>query len=193
MYRRLSGAAGRSIIAGMKHPIKSVRPIFSGRIVQLQEIDLQMDDGKIATREFLHYPGAAVVLPMLADGSIVMIRNYRFAVDEDLWELPAGILEDDEDPADCAARKLTEETGYTAGQFRKLGQFYPGPGTADEVMHAYLATELTAGQQALEDYEDITVEVLPEATIRKMVTDGTIHDGKTIVTLAYYWLEQQSC
>lgn len=148
-----------------------------------------MRDGKVVQRDWIHYAGAAVVLPVLDDGSIVMIRNYRFAVEETLIELPAGLLEDGEDPAVCAGRELIEETGYTAANVEGLGRFYPGPGTNDEVMYAFLATGLAAGRQALEDYEEIIVEVMTAQRVRQMIRSGEIHDGKTIATLALYWLK----
>lgn len=164
--------------------------VYDGRITKVHKIGLRMTDGRVVQRDLIRYVAAAVVLPVLDDGSIVMIRNYRFAVDETLWELPAGILEDGERPAICAARELAEETGYTAGSIEKLGQFYPGPGTNDEVMHSFLATDLSAGKQDLERYEDITVEIVPAGQVRRMVADGRIHDGKTIATLALYWIRK---
>jgi len=166
--------------------------VYTGYITEVHKIGLRMADGEVVQRDFIHYSGAAVVLPLLGDGSIAMIRNYRFAVDEQLLELPAGLLEDGEPPEVCAARELTEETGYTAGKIEKLGRFFTGPGTTDEVMHAYLATELTDGPQKLETYEEIAVEVLPQRDIRRMVADGGIHDAKTIAALALYWLKTGS-
>lgn len=165
--------------------------IFKGRIVEAHKVGLRCDDGKVVQRELFHYPGASVILPVLEDGSIVMIRNYRFAVDEHLLELPAGTLDDEEDPQICAARELTEETGYTAGTLEKLGQYYTIPGTADEILHAYLATDLAAGPQQLETYENITVEVFSQKQVRQMIADGTIHDAKTIVALTLYWLRNE--
>ena len=162
--------------------------IYKGAVVEVHKVGVRMSNGQVVGRDFLHYAGAGVILPVLEDGSIVMIRNRRFAVQENLWELPAGMLEDGEGPAVCAARELTEETGYTAGTIEKLGQFYTGPGTADEVMHTYLATDLTDGQQDLEVHEDITVEVVGEGDVRRMIRSGEIHDGKTIASLALYWL-----
>ena len=164
--------------------------MFDGMIAKCHRVGVKMPDGKVVPRDLIRYPGASLALPVLDDGGIVLIRNRRFAVDEDLWELPCGVLEAGEDPGACAARELTEETGYSAGRVDRLGQFYTGPGTTDEVMHCYLATELTDGRQELERYEQIVVEVTPDAKVREMVTGGTIHDGKTIAALGMYWLSK---
>jgi len=165
--------------------------VYDGAIVQVHDIGLRTPSGGVVRRDYIHYPGAAVILPVLADGSVLLIRNYRFAVDEYLYELPAGTLDEGEDPAHCARRELTEETGYTAREIRKLGQFYTVPGTADELMHAYLATDLTEGRQALERHEQITVERISESRVREMIRDGRVHDGKTIATFALYWLARR--
>lgn len=162
--------------------------VFDGYVAKGYAVQVRMDDGRVVSRDYFHYGGAAVILPVLADGSIVLIRNYRFTVDEHLLELPAGMLEAGEDPALCAARELTEETGYTAGSVTPLGTFYSGPGTTDETMHAFVATDLAAGEQNLETYERITVEVYSARDVRRMVLDGTIHDAKTIAALSLYWL-----
>lgn len=162
--------------------------IFDGTVAKGYAVEVRMEDGRAVRRDYFHYGGAAVILPVLDDGSIVLIRNYRFAVDEHLLELPAGMLDADEEPGLCAARELAEETGYLAGRVEKLGAFFSGPGTTDENMHAYLATKLTAGDQNLETYERITVEVYPEGLVRRMVADGEIHDAKTIAALGLYWL-----
>ena len=166
--------------------------VYEGRIAKGYKVTLRMDDGLIVQRDLFCFGGAAVILPVLDDGSIVMIRNYRFAVDELLLELPAGMLEPGEDPLDGARRELAEETGCTAATMEKLGAYFTGPGSTDEHMHAYLATGLTRGEQNLENYERITVEVYPESEVRRMVADGTIHDGKTIAALGLYWLRKAS-
>lgn len=162
--------------------------IFAGKIVSVHKIQLRTDEGQLIQRDLLRFPGAAVVLPVLPDGSIVMIRQYRFAVDKTIYELPAGTLGAGEDPAVCAMRELTEETGYAATSITPLGGCYTAPGTSDEYIHAFLATGLTAGPQALEEHEEIDVEVVSDAQARKMVLDGTICDAKTVSTLALYWL-----
>ncbi len=165
--------------------------MFDGVVAKAYQVGVRMDDGKVVQRDYFRYPGAAVVLPVRDDGAIVMIRNYRFAADEHLLELPAGILAEGEPPEICAARELTEETGYKADKIEKLGQFYTGPGTTDEVMHSFLATGLTEGPQDLERYERITVETFSREEVRRMVADGTIHDAKTIATFCLYRLREQ--
>lgn len=176
------------IIAGMNERFIYDEEIFKGCILEVRKVGLKMHDGQVVQRDLIRYNAAAVILPILDNGSVVLIKNYRFAVDENLYELPAGILEDSEDPALGAARELTEETGYTAGQLVKLGQFYSSPGSTDEILHAYLATELADGDQDLDLYEDIEVEVVSDAEARQMVIDGRIHDAKSISTLSLYWL-----
>ena len=162
--------------------------IHKGKVAELHSVGVRMPDGEVVQRDFVHYGGAAVVLPIMDDGSVVMIRNYRFAVAENLLELPAGMMDGDEEPRATAARELAEETGFTAGRLEPLGEFYTGPGTTDERMFAFLATELTKGRQSLEPHEQIRVEVHAADEVRRMVADGTIHDGKSIAALALYWL-----
>ncbi|HUT56314.1 MAG TPA: NUDIX hydrolase [Phycisphaerae bacterium] len=166
--------------------------IHKGRVAELHSVGVRMPDGTVVQRDYVHYGGAAVVLPILEDGSVVMIRNYRFAVEEHLLELPAGMMDGDEEPRAAAARELAEETGYTAGRIEPLGEFYTGPGTTDERMYAFLATELTKGRQNLEQHEQIQVEVHAADEVRRMVADGAIHDGKTIAALGLYWLRTRT-
>ena len=176
----------------MNDRIEKRELVYEGAVTTGYRVDLRMADGTVVRRDLIHFSGAAVILPVLADGSIVLIRNYRFAIDEVLWEIPAGGLAPDEDPAVCAARELAEETGYTAGRIEKLGEFYTCPGATDEMLYAYLATELVPGEQNLEAYEEISVEVCTEQAVRRMIADGTIHDGKTIAALALYWMSKET-
>jgi ADP-ribose pyrophosphatase len=143
-------------------------------------------DGKPHVRESVQHPGSVVILPVLDDGRVCLIRNQRVAVGRLLIELPAGTLEPGEDPADCAARELIEETGFRAGQIRKLLEFFVSPGILNERMHLFLATELVAGAPQLEAGEDIQNLVVPWAEAMRMIDDGTIQDAKTLVGLLAY-------
>ena len=130
--------------------------------------------------------GSVIILPILDDGRIVMIKNYRFSVDEVLWELPAGTLDAGEEIITCAKREIIEETGYEAAKVEPLHQFYPAPGMTNEEMHAYLATGLKHVGQDLDDTEDIEVAPLSCDEIIQKIESHEIVDGKTIAMLLYY-------
>ncbi len=162
--------------------------VFDGKrfgVVQL-ELPNRNPDAGTYHKEIVLHPGAAVILPMIDDDHVVMIRNERPIEDEALWELPAGTLEPPE-PADiCAGRELVEEAGYKAGNITFLTRFYSSPGICTEMMHCYLATDLTAVGQQLEPNEKITVKVMPINEAIEMIRDGKIIDGKTVAALLYY-------
>jgi len=140
-------------------------------------------DGATLRREVVRHPGAVVVLPLLSDGRIALIRNRRIAVEKDLWELPAGTLEPGEDPARCAARELEEEAGYEAGRIEKIGAFYTTPGMTDELMRAFLATDLREVGQRLEADEQIEVHTVDIPEAFRMIADGELMDAKSMLAL----------
>ena len=160
--------------------------LFEGRRFRVVREIQVTPDGQQHVREVVRHPGAVAILPLLDDGRICFVNNFRVAVDRTLVELPAGTLEPGEDPAETARRELAEETGYRADKIRLLTSFYTSPGILDERMHLYLATGLTPGPTALEPGEDIRplLATWPEAL--EMVRDGRIHDAKTLVGLLYY-------
>lgn len=141
--------------------------------------------GKEKTREIVRHPGACVLVPLLDDGRVCLIRNFRVSVNETLVELPAGTLEPGEPPEATAARELIEETGYRAAKIELLHKFYLSPGILDEKMHLYLATGLTEGQSAREEGEEIENLVVTWAEAIDMVFRGVIQDAKTIVGLLW--------
>lgn len=166
--------------------------LFEGRRFRVERVVQATPDGKRHFREIVRHPGAVVVLPLLGDGRICFIRNFRVAVGETLIELPAGTLEPGEDPQQNARRELAEETGYRAGSLEPLLKFRMSPGILDEQMHLYLATELQPGPTALEAGEDIQPLLCTWAEALEMVRRGEIHDAKTIVSLLYYRMFRES-
>ena len=160
--------------------------IFEGRIISLAVEEHPLPDGRLAAFEIVRHPGGAAVLPVLADGRIVLVRQWRPAVAGTVLELPAGRLEPGEPPADCAWRELQEEVGYRPGRLEKLGEMLSSVGFCNERIHLYLASDLEAVPQALEQDEflDILTISLDEALAR--LDRGEIPDGKTALALLLY-------
>ena len=127
-----------------------------------------------------------MILPILPDGRVVFVKNFRVAVEEALIELPAGTLDHDEPPLATAGRELAEETGYRAGKIAHLLSFCMSPGILDEKMHLFLATELMPGETALEAGEDIETFLCPWHEALKLARLGEIRDAKSLVGLLYY-------
>ena len=158
--------------------------IFESRKFRVVQAAIETPDGEIRHTHLIRHPGAVVILPLLPDDDIVMIRNYRQTLDRELWELPAGTLDQPGEPPEHAAvRELEEEAGYRAGHLRRLCDMHPSPGVMDERIIAYVATDLTKTTQQLEPAEQIEVEVVSADKAMQMATDGTITDAKTLVTL----------
>ncbi len=158
------------------------KEVFSGRVFDVT-VDTVREGDKTYVREVVHHPGSAVILPLFADGTIALVRQYRHPAVKYLLELPAGTLEDQERPEEGAARELEEELGLVAGRMEKLCEFFVSPGFCEEKMWLYLATELTETSQRLEDDELIEVVCLPISRALQMITEGEIEDAKTIIGL----------
>ncbi len=160
--------------------------VLKGVRFDVAAVELPGRDGGKVKREVCLTPDAVVILPLLDDGRVVLIRNQRFSIDQTLWELPAGTMEEGEDPREAALREVEEETGYRAASITPLLSFFPSPGICTEQMHAFVARGLTHVGQDLDENERITVEVRTLDQTMQMVRDGTIRDGKTIATLLYH-------
>ena len=160
--------------------------IFTGRIFNVVKKYVTGKSGKQLERHVVMHPGAVVILPILSDGRIVLIRQYRIAVEEELIELPAGTIETGEEPLITARRELQEETGYRANQLMPVLKFYASPGFVREEMRLFKATELVAGPTAHEDDEKIETFLLDLPQAMKMIYSGEIRDAKTIIGLLWY-------
>lgn len=166
--------------------VLSSEQVFDGDLIQVKVDTVLFPNGNQRTRETAHHPGAVAILPVLPDGRMVLVRQYRYATGRSLLEVPAGTLDPGESPEACALRELAEETGYRTGRLSKLCQFYCSPGWADEVLHAFVATDLTAGDASPEEDEDLNiVEIQPE-DVQRLIEQGEIADAKTIVSLLGY-------
>lgn len=172
--------------------IVSRQPLHRARKYVLERVAGVLPDGRRVEHEVVRHGGSAVILPVLAEAGkparVVMVRTRRLAVAGELLELPAGTLDADraggfEDPLECARRELAEETGYFAATWRPLSRFYPSPGMTDELMHGYLATELTAGTARPEADEDLRVELVEVGEALRRAREGELTDGKTILLL----------
>jgi ADP-ribose pyrophosphatase len=142
--------------------------------------------GKPHSREIIEHPGAVTILPLLDDGRVCLIQNYRAAVGQTLIELPAGTLTPGEDPIVAAHRELAEETGFQAASMTLLNSFWMSPGILQERMHFCLARGLKAGETALEEGEEIQPLIVPWQEALAMTRDGRIQDAKTLVGLLFF-------
>lgn len=159
------------------------KPVFSGRTVKLFLERVALPNGQVAELEIVHHPGAACVLPLLAGGEVVLIRQWRHAAGGWLLEAPAGKLDENEAPELCARRELKEETGLVAGELIALGSALTTPGFTDERIHFYLARHPEQGESALESDEVLTLEQHSADEVFRMATDGRIEDAKTLVAI----------
>lgn len=162
---------------------------YNGRIISLDVDEVRFPDGSIGSLEMIRHPGASAVVPLLdtndQDPTVLLIRQYRYATDGYLYEIPAGRLDPGELPADCAKRELAEETGYRAERVEHLFTMFTTPGFTDEKIHLFLATGLTPGDSAREP--DEFLELVPTRLSRalSMVEQGEIQDAKTALALLY--------
>ena len=161
------------------------RPVLEGKTFNVTHDRAEHPSGVAIDREVVKNSPSAVILPR-RDGHVLLIRQYRLPMRKQLWEIPAGRCDPGEPPLDAAQRELQEETGYRAGRLDLLRAFYLSPGILDERMHLFLATDLTAGEAAREEGEEIDNLVTPWDDAVRMVYDGAIEDAKTIAGLLYY-------
>ena len=156
--------------------------IFSGRVFSVT-VDTVREGQTTYKREVVHHSGSAVIIPAFPNGTLALVRQYRHPAVRYLLEAPAGTLNPGERPEEGAARELEEELGFVAGKMEKLSEFYVSPGFCEEKMWVYLATDLTATAQRLEDDELLEVVRVTLQQALEMITDGEIEDAKTIIGL----------
>ncbi len=166
--------------------MKSER-IYDGKILNLRVDTVELPDKKYSKREIVEHPGAVAIIAINENKEMIMIRQYRKAIDKILLEIPAGKLELNEEPIESAKRELKEETGYTADKIEYVMEFYTSPGFNNEKIYLFLAQGLTEGEQELEVGEYIDVEKYNLDELMKMIKLGEIVDSKTIIGISYYY------
>lgn len=158
----------------------SIKTIFQGAIFDVRTDTIREGDVEYE-RDIVVHKGSAVIVPVFEDGTVALVRQYRHAAGEYLLEVPAGSLEDGEDPLEAAKRELEEEIGVVAEHIEKLCEFYVSPGFVTEKMHLYLATNLTKTKQNLDDNEIIEVLRFTFDELNEMIANGRIQDAKTMI------------
>jgi len=166
----------------------STRSVYQGKLLHVREDRVELPDGRQATREYIVHPGAVVVIPLLDNGDVVMERQFRYPLRRDLYELPAGKLDPDENPLSCGQRELLEETGYVASQWRFVATIHPCIGYSDESISLYLAEGLSLGQHQRDGDEFLEIFTIPLAEALEWVRTGRITDVKTVIGL--FWAEK---
>jgi ADP-ribose pyrophosphatase len=161
--------------------ILEIKPVFSGRVIRVNVERVQLPNSSIADLEIIHHPGGAAVVAVDAEHNVCLLRQFRHAANGYLWELPAGKIDNKEPPLQTAQRELTEEAGARAQQWESLGDYVSSPGVFTEVVHLFLATDLTHGSAGLEEHEVIEVLWKPFGEVLRMAVEGEIRDGKSVV------------
>lgn len=174
----------------MNFKVINSKIVFEGKVFNVRVDNIQYNgSGNLASRQVAVHPGGAVIVPILNNGKIILVKQYRYPHDEIILELPAGKLDKGEEPLHCAIRELKEETGYTSNKIKKLGKIYTTPGFCNEVLHIFLAKDLSAGDHKREEgEEEMELIELSIAEIDEKIRSGEIVDAKTICGIAMYKL-----
>ncbi|TWI57969.1 NUDIX hydrolase [Halalkalibacter nanhaiisediminis] len=164
--------------------------IFKGKVIDLKVEEVELPNGKTSKREIVKHPGAVAILPITKEGKLVLVRQYRKALDKVIVEIPAGKLEKGEEPLASAKRELEEETGYKADYLDFIVSFYTSPGFADEIIHLYITDKLKKGQVAPDEDEFLDIIEVSLEEAEEMVKNQTIHDAKTVFAVQYMKLRE---
>lgn len=173
----------------------SIRTVFRGKVFTVTSDEVVEPSGVNVRRDTIHHSGSVVVLAVdesLAEPRVLLVRQYRYAAKQYLWELPAGRIDPGEDALEAAKRELIEETGYSAAAWQKALWFYSSPGFLDETMKVFVARSLKRGKARPEEDEFITKRLFPLRSAVQLVMRGNIHDGKTIAAVLWLAMTQKS-
>jgi len=160
--------------------------IYEGTILNLRKDRVTVKEGRTSYREIVEHNGGVIILGVTPDGRIPMIRQYRKAAGQVMFELPAGKLEKGEDITEAALREFKEETGYTAGSIKLVSSFYPTVGYSEEVLYIFFAADLSEGDTDFDDNESIDIELYEPEELYRQIEAGEMNDGKTMLALLLY-------
>lgn len=166
--------------------VLSHREVYNGKIVRLHVDAIRQKSGESTVREVVRHPGGVAAIPVLDDGRIVLIRQFRYPLGKYIWEIPAGKLDSGQTPRDTIARELEEEIGYTAKTLTEACSFYTSPGFCDEIIYLFIARGLVPCARRLEEGEHITPETRTLRECLEMIASGEIMDGKSILGLLWF-------
>lgn len=170
---------------------KKSEPIYKGKIISLQLDEVELPNGNTSYREIVRHPGAVAVIAITEENKILMVRQFRKALDKTIYEIPAGKRDLGEEPELTAKRELEEETGYIANKWSHLVSFYTSPGFADEYLHLYIAEELSyGGELQLDEDEFVELFAFTLEECKELIQEGDICDAKTVAAI-YHWELQQ--
>ena len=164
----------------------SSKVVYSGRAVRLRVDDIKLPDGRQTSREVVEHGDCVAVIPLDADGNVLLVRQFRKPVEKDLLEIPAGCIDPGEEPVATVQREMREEIGYLPRKIERLGGFYASPGYCTEYLHLYLATDLVPDRLQAEDTDSIELVRVPLSRIAGLVASGDICDAKSIAGLLLY-------
>ncbi len=168
----------------VERTIKSDK-LYQGKIINLRIDTVELPDQKYSKREIIEHPGAVAVIPITDDNKILMVKQYRKSVEEYLLEIPAGKLEIGEEPLECAARELLEETGYKSNNIKYLFEIFPSPGFSNESISIFIANDLIKDVAKPDEDEYIEVEEYEIGELINMIGQQKIKDAKTITSILY--------
>ena len=162
--------------------------IYKGELLDVRKDKVSLPDNEIGYREWINHPGASCCVPILPDNKIILVKQYRYAIKDESIEIPAGKIDSNEDPKECANRELIEETGFKSNKLTLLTSIYPAIGFANEKIWIYLAENLEKSNSKTDNDEFIEIISIDHNTAMKMIREGMIKDSKTII--AIMWLDK---
>lgn len=161
--------------------------IFNGKILKLRVDEVMLSNGDKTTREIVEHNGAVAIIPLIDEERMFLVKQFRKAIEKELIELPAGKIEKEEDPKECALRELEEEIGYKAGHIQKLLSIYTSPGFSNEIIHIYVAGDLKKTKINRDDDELMDIIEVSINEAKNMMDEGKIMDAKTITGILAYF------